>query len=207
MSCWLTALQRASGWRGGAPPALSSSLESFWMLTHTTSLVAAHLRCRIFPWKWPHRAHAGRKGRVSRAPALGDPCAPSKSTSLTVGHVGKLRVLKRHATSRPDVLEMNLRRYFQLSPSYTSHDVRAKPRTRRSPRLDLEPRPRDRAERRTHSATGCCTDVRRGTCDHDHTVNDRTWFRAMVTRTCSVQSALQHECRIVFLVHVQRVKA
>ena len=22
---------------------------------------------------------------------------------------------------------------------------------------------------RTHSATGCCTDVRRGTCDHDHT--------------------------------------
>mmetsp|Transcript_31291 Transcript_31291/g.76973 ORF Transcript_31291/g.76973 Transcript_31291/m.76973 type:complete len:117 (+) Transcript_31291:1835-2185(+) len=39
----------------------------------------------------------------------------------------------------------------------------------------------------------------------DHTVNDRTWFRAMVTRTCSVQSALQHECRIVFLVHVQRV--
>eukprot|EP00966_Prymnesium_polylepis_P005325 122661-Prymnesium_polylepis.1 len=27
----------------------------------------------------------------------------------------------------------------------------------------------------------------------------------MVTRTCSFQSALQHECRIVFLVHVQRV--
>jgi len=39
----------------------------------------------------------------------------------------------------------------------------------------------------------------------DHTVNDRTWFRAMVTRTCSVQSALQHACRVLFLVHVQHV--
>ena len=37
-----------------------------------------------------------------------------------------------------------------------------------------------------------------------HTVNDRTWFRAMVTRTCSVQSALQHACRVVFLVHARR---
>jgi len=36
-------------------------------------------------------------------------------------------------------------------------------------------------------------------------VNDRTWFRAMVTRTCSVQSALQHACRVLFLVHVQHV--
>eukprot|EP00966_Prymnesium_polylepis_P031139 724466-Prymnesium_polylepis.1 len=27
----------------------------------------------------------------------------------------------------------------------------------------------------------------------------------MVTRTCSVQSALQHACRILFLVHVQHV--
>eukprot|EP00966_Prymnesium_polylepis_P216956 5021472-Prymnesium_polylepis.1 len=33
----------------------------------------------------------------------------------------------------------------------------------------------------------------------DYTVNDRTWFRAIVTRTCSVQSALQYECRIVVL--------
>ena len=39
----------------------------------------------------------------------------------------------------------------------------------------------------------------------DHTVNYRTWFRAMVTRTCSVQSALQHACRVLFLVNVQRV--
>jgi len=41
----------------------------------------------------------------------------------------------------------------------------------------------------------------------DHTVNDRTWFRAMVTRTCSVQSALQHACRVLFLVHVHHVPA
>eukprot|EP00966_Prymnesium_polylepis_P266505 6156402-Prymnesium_polylepis.1 len=90
---------------------------------------------------------------------LGDPCASA------VGRVSKhAKCSSGYGTSRTDVLEMHLRRYFQLhvSPSYTSHVVRAKPRTRRSPRL--EPRPCDRAERvRTHSA---CTDVRRGTCDH-----------------------------------------